>query len=71
MKKTILIMCLFLAACNNKAKHKTIPADTTKVLAVYNLDQLRADTVYRVTKDTLKLSKVDSLSGSAKLKLVA
>lgn len=70
MKKTILIIStLALFACNSKVKHVSKPSDTTKMLAIYRFDTaaLRADTVFRVTKDSLKLSKVDSASGKASL----
>lgn len=70
--KYILISAAFLFfSCYSKDKSTNVKkskSDTTKVLAVFKVgNKWNIDTSFRITKDTFKLSKIDTAQQSAKM----
>lgn len=69
---TAVLLVGILVSCNNQ-KTGTKPlaekSDTTpvKVLGIYKVKEWKLDSVYRVIKDTFRLSGIDTAGGKAKM----
>lgn len=70
---TIITIVALATACNSKPASEKKPvgtskSDTARLLAVFKINgTYKLDSVVKITRDTFKLSQVDTATGAAKM----